>query len=386
MASESGTKPRADVKFDGIFTLRTREDAEALSEAVRGMLEASVDLFFIIQTDPGVKKDLIADLETINRLLSDFPSLCLDDTNRKKAQESNELIGKASEKIIFTLNAHQDGQNLSTENETTTRSELQRIILSLCIVTEIMEDTQRIRSIRLVSNGFRHLSICKETNSDYRLTEKMKAMVTDIKAMLASVRRRVQVLGETEDSFILSDFCDVVERTLAPLVRATQSAVSSPTPENIQTRDGYIREMVPAFSSATKVLQKTHQSSGFFDFTSLSDALDALQLAIARGDRIEAVEQAKGITALLKSNPDFGEDRLKGLLQDLLELTKQELNDPQDGKGVENVIKVMKDEALTIQVKKKSSSQSSTMASLLNCAKDLSAGMKEMEQSIAFQM
>ena len=291
------------------------------------MLEASVDLFFIIQTDPGVKKDLIADLETINRLLSDFPSLCLDDTNRKKAQvffvffyfvfffflylylfvefsfdfqESNELIGKASEKIIFTLNAHQDGQNLSTENETTTRSELQRIILSLCIVTEIMEDTQRIRSIRLVSNGFRHLSICKETNSDYRLTEKMKAMVTDIKAMLASVRRRVQVLGETEDSFILSDFCDVVERTLAPLVRATQSAVSSPTPENIQTRDGYIREMVPAFSSATKVLQKTHQSSGFFDFTSLSDALDALQLAIARGDRIEAVEQAKGITALLK--------------------------------------------------------------------------------------
>jgi plasmid stabilization system protein ParE len=67
--------------FTGVFTLRTPEEAQRLADAVRAVVDKSVNIFFTIDKNPTVAQELIQDIETVCSLSATFPPLCsMDDT------------------------------------------------------------------------------------------------------------------------------------------------------------------------------------------------------------------------------------------------------------------------------------------------------------------
>mmetsp|Transcript_31056 Transcript_31056/g.48412 ORF Transcript_31056/g.48412 Transcript_31056/m.48412 type:complete len:387 (-) Transcript_31056:60-1220(-) len=375
-------KPEASGSFDGIFTLRSREDAEELSDAVRGIIDASVDLFFTIDTDPHVKKDMEEDLATMKRLLAQFPEMCLKEETKKSAQSVVGGINEAADDILQVFQVHSPGTKLEPAHENKVRSALQKIMFQLIAVTDLMEDLQRARCLILVSNAFRHLQIFRDTTSDYRLNEKLSAYVRDMKTLLNVLRERRDVLGGGPEADQLEQVTGQMEGVIPALTRAVQAFVAEPSQPNSNARDEHIRAQARCFQVIMSSLN-TYQASGSFDYTSLAEAMDALEKAIQAGDRDAATSKAKDIADTLRNKPDFGVDRLNDLLRQMVQLTKDGLEKPgenQDELG--NVLNGMKTQVLCVQKKGKSSNQAARMDTLLQCAQSLSTGIQELEGSL----
>lgn len=96
MAAQSTSK--AD--FTGVFTLKTPAEAQRLSDAVRGIVEKSVNIFFVVATDINAAKNLIEDIETTIRLCAEFPELCSVDNTRVDADEAMRKLAACSIPIL----------------------------------------------------------------------------------------------------------------------------------------------------------------------------------------------------------------------------------------------------------------------------------------------
>ena len=89
---------RASSAFVGVFTLKTAEQVQALSEAVKRLVENSVGVFEFLETDNnGALSQLFQDLETIVRLSGEFVDLTLSMEESNKAKDVVARMKKAKE-------------------------------------------------------------------------------------------------------------------------------------------------------------------------------------------------------------------------------------------------------------------------------------------------
>ena len=62
--------------FTGVFTLKSQADAQRLADAVRGIVDKSVNIFFRLGKEPDAAKDLIEDIDLTCELSAQFPEIC----------------------------------------------------------------------------------------------------------------------------------------------------------------------------------------------------------------------------------------------------------------------------------------------------------------------
>ena len=235
----------------------------------------------------------------MKRLLAQFPPMCMNDETKQKASTVVNALTEAADDILKIFQQHTPGTKLERDQENKVRGSLQNIMFQLIAVTDLMEDLQRARCLRLVSNAFRHLQIFRDTTSDYRLNEKLTAYVRDMKQLLTVLRERRDVLGGGPEYDQLERVTGEMEGVIPLLTRAVQTCVKEPSDQANDARDEYIRAQAGCFQMLMQSLN-TYQASGSFDYTSLSEAMDLLEKAIQEGDRDAAASKAKDIAESLR--------------------------------------------------------------------------------------
>ena len=231
----------------------------------------------------------------MKRLLAGFPPMCLAPETKKKASTVVESTTNSANQILEVFRVHVDGNKLGADQENQIRSSLQNIMFELISITDLMEELQRDRCLRMVANAFRHLQIFRDTSSEFRLEEKLTAYVRDMKMLLTAMRQRSEVLAGGQECDELQRVTGEMETVIPLLVGAVKTAVQQPSDQATAARDEFIRGQAGCFQLVMKTLQNTYQASGSFDYTSLAEAMDLLEKAIQSGDRDAAVGQAREI-------------------------------------------------------------------------------------------
>ena len=62
--------------FTGIFTLKSQADAQRLANAVKGVVDKSVNIFFRLSKEADAAKELIDDIQICCELCAQFPEIC----------------------------------------------------------------------------------------------------------------------------------------------------------------------------------------------------------------------------------------------------------------------------------------------------------------------
>ncbi len=266
------------------------------------------------------------------------------------------------------------------------RTELKNILIELCVVSDMMEDVQRARCLRIVSHAFRHLQIMKDTNSSFRFNEKCLSMRDDVSIAVRLMRQRADVLSSADEIQILRSSAQEIETHVPLLVDATAALIDTPTDSAFASQQDIIRRMARAFADVSRTLQSVTNASGDFDYTSLAEKIDALQSAIRAGDAASAVAEARDIASALKKNPDYGQDRLRDLLRQMVELTKQGLDHPEEETHISlgEVLSDMKEEVIVAQARSVGSSAAAAemKATLLQQARSLAHNLNDLHQAI----
>jgi hypothetical protein len=103
-------------QFTGVFTLKTHEQVQQLSAAVKHLVENSIEIFNFLETGKTAEvTQLIQDLDTITRLSAEFVDLTLDAEERSKAQDVVSCMGKATEGLKAAIIAYSKHKKANSE-------------------------------------------------------------------------------------------------------------------------------------------------------------------------------------------------------------------------------------------------------------------------------
>eukprot|EP00211_Chloroparvula_japonica_P006475 CAMPEP_0119122152 /NCGR_PEP_ID=MMETSP1310-20130426/2498_1 /TAXON_ID=464262 /ORGANISM="Genus nov. species nov., Strain RCC2339" /LENGTH=401 /DNA_ID=CAMNT_0007111769 /DNA_START=66 /DNA_END=1271 /DNA_ORIENTATION=+ len=399
--AEKQAESRATGSFRGIFTLKTQEDADALSHHVHKFLDISVTVFYELNSEENCKENLKRTVHGIVGLLEFLPEICHDEESKAQAKGVVEKLRGFGAGVCEVLDEHQAGAQLTKDQDGRLRDSLRGMLMELCTIADLMEQQQRQQCFRLVKRSFVHLQILRESEAAYRADEKVKRMMADFELMNMVLERRADVLrGDMDDlsakleAFVAGTRQDVqnLGRTYLGVVRA-----SAESPQQAAARrelEAAVRTAAVRFSEFLKVMQDDdalYRSKVAFDYVSMAEALEALRRALAAGDQQAAIAQARGIGQQVKQldqdDIDLSDSvrKLREMTARLLGAAKESMHNPEQSSpaALDRAMADVKASATVVARKSHATRKDNTSqlkTSLLQCAQDLSTDMSGMLQ------
>eukprot|EP00013_Stygamoeba_regulata_P023970 CAMPEP_0177655240 /NCGR_PEP_ID=MMETSP0447-20121125/14839_1 /TAXON_ID=0 /ORGANISM="Stygamoeba regulata, Strain BSH-02190019" /LENGTH=405 /DNA_ID=CAMNT_0019159101 /DNA_START=22 /DNA_END=1239 /DNA_ORIENTATION=+ len=396
--------------FVGVFSLRTPEQVAEMVTAVRGVVEKSAKLFFVITTEEYAPQSLMNDLNTIVRLSSDFPNLCKDETVKLRSQEIVQSMSTSRLALEGVLSGRKPLVPLNEHEAKVISEEVASILEQTAYLSEQMEIEQNKRVLTTVKTGFECLKLVKGIESDFGLEQKLGNVDQVFTTLIRCIANRADVTDECALKTRLEAATATLRAECPNLCRLTREYIMSGKEQGVGARQvDCMKTLAGTIKDLTDLLQDPASRLAArcnFEYKKIAEGLDALAEAVKQNHTATATEKAKAIVdevnrlqaeagsaandadadsdakrALLNSS-----ERLKNMTARLLNATKTKLANPEDSaasKDFDSAVKDMKQEAVSVvQLKAPKKSGCSTKETLLSASKKLTSGMQQMDKSL----
>eukprot|EP01104_Vermistella_antarctica_P014390 TRINITY_DN4517_c1_g2_i1.p1 TRINITY_DN4517_c1_g2~~TRINITY_DN4517_c1_g2_i1.p1 ORF type:complete len:478 (+),score=158.31 TRINITY_DN4517_c1_g2_i1:130-1563(+) len=294
---------QSNAQFTGVFSLRSQGEVDQLTMAVRNLVEKGVNIFYLLDRS-AIVGELTANIRTIVNLSGTFPSLCLDADSKMAANAVVDSMAASMRQFEQATSGHMPGQKLGENACKDVAAAIRNLLSKTAELTDLMEENQIQRGIRIVKQAFNAIMLLKDVRSMYGLDQNANHAERAMSTLEKLLENRVNVTDEMDQKRELIEMSEIVKTYTPELMEASRQKAQDPDAPAAKERHAVvIKKLALTMKRLLDMLQSRSLSiagQAGFSYDRLAQALDALDDAVRSGSSGMATQQAKGLVDELK--------------------------------------------------------------------------------------
>jgi len=391
------TTPGGGGSFNAVVSLKTPEQVQQFSTAIKRIVDGSATLLDDLRANPEGWRPLLQDIVLMIKLSWVFVEVCLEEEAR---QRSNDLVAEMEEakkrlaRHCLELQSSQAG--LTRELANGMIVEVQNLLIRTASLTDEMELDQVFRVKRSAKYAFNQLLVLKDTASDYLLENKLSDAQAAWDHLCQVLDNRLSVIPDSPLHPELANAREVVAFHGRALVDATRTYVRNLDGRSQAARAEAIQQLAVALQFVVNRIDETlTRASCSFQQDVINAKLAAFEDAVQHGSTAEAAANAKFLidelnklksNSSLRSSEDHSNelgascDKLQDMTRRLLMAAKDAIGKKEGGdEQLKATLSDVKGQVAQVaqieQVAMPGSPSNALRLSLLQAAKDMGDGM-----------
>jgi len=383
----------SQASFNGVVSLRTREEVVALIEAVARVVHAG-NIFESMRHDPQAWRPMLADIVVICNSAFTFQEVCLDPEGKERTGElaaSMESSKRALGQLFLGL---QGDRFPSAQEQQDIQVEMQNVLFKMAEVTDEMETDQVYRIKRAAKLAFEHVRALRTTTNNYRLEPKLADLRFAVDNLMQCLDNRLNILPDSPLKQDISYARSDIQHNLEPYIAASQIYIAHLTSQAQEEQAQALEPIVLGIKTIIDLIGDTLQKGQCsFRHEQILEDLDRLADAVRGGSAADAAGSARLLVeelnrmrdrATMDDEPDNSDlndscNRLAEMTQRLLAATRDALSTKSDQANetlASTVDDVKAEVAHVAQVEQAKNAKGSDLRmQLLRAAQNMSSGM-----------